>query len=123
MGITYCLDTYALIEITQANPKFAFLFKEEFVIPSTTLAEFYGVILRNKGKDEAELWMNKLSGAATGIPLSTMISAQNFRFSNKQKNISFFDGVGYCYAEENNLLFVTGDREFKNLKGVKFITK
>ena len=52
-----------------------------------------------------------------------MISAQNFRFSNKQKNISFFDGVGYCYAEENNLLFVTGDREFKSMKGVKFITK
>ena len=123
MGIKYCLDTYALIEITQANPKFAFLFKENVIIPSTTLAEFYGVIVRNKGKDEANLWTDKLSGMATGIPLATMLHAQAFRFMNKAKNISFFDGVGYCYAEENNLLFVTGDREFKGMKGVKFITK
>lgn len=123
MGIKYCLDTYALMEIVQANPKFAFLFKEDFVIPATTLAEFYGVILRNKGKDEAEIWVEKLSNATTGVPLSIMVNAQSFRFTNKQRNISFFDGVGYCFALENNLLFVTGDKEFKDLKGVKYITK
>lgn len=123
MGIRYCLDTYALVEIAQANPRFIFLFKEDFIIPSTTLAEFYGVLLRTKGKDEAERWVEKLSGSTTSIPLSIMVQAQLFRFTNKSKNISFFDGVGYCYAQENNLLFVTGDREFKDLKGVKHITK
>lgn len=123
MGIRYCLDTYALIEIAQANPKFTFLFKEDFIIPSTTLAEFYGVLLRNKGKDEAEIWVEKLSGAATGTPLSIMLRAQSFRFIHKQRNISFFDGVGYCFAQENNMFFVTGDKEFKELKGVRYITK
>lgn len=111
------------MEIAQANPKFTFLFKEEFVIPSTTLAEFYSVILRNNGQDEAKMWVEKLSRCTSGVPLSIMVEAQRFRFINKPRNISFFDGVGYCYAQENNLLFVTGDREFKDLKGVKHITK
>ena len=46
-----------------------------------------------------------------------------FKVDNAKKNVSFFDAVGYIYSRENRLLFVTGDKEFKNLEGVEFITK
>ncbi|MEK6934846.1 MAG: PIN domain-containing protein [Nanoarchaeota archaeon] len=119
----HCLDTYALIEIAEGNPKFSFLLKGEFIIPSTTLAEFYWVLLRDKGNEEANYWIERLMNSSTNVLTKTLVKAQNFRYLNKKKDISFFDCVGYIFAQENNYLFVTGDKEFKNLSGVKFISK
>ena len=119
----YCLDTYALIEIANGNPKFSFLMREEFMIINTTLAEFYWVLLREKGKEDAEYWVDKLSNFTLNITKEIMLKAQNFRFVNKKKNLSFFDCVGYIFSKENNYIFVTGDKEFKDLEGVEFIQK
>ena len=44
----YCLDTYALVEIAEGNPKFTFLIEEKVIIPGTTLAEFYWVLLNKR---------------------------------------------------------------------------
>ena len=119
----YCLDTYALIEIAEGNPKFSFLLKESFIIPNTTLAEFYWVVLRDKGKEEASHWSERLSGFSVEVSIKTLIKAQDFRYLHKKSKISFFDCVGYVFSIDNNYPFVTGDKEFKNMKGVKHITK
>ena len=44
-----------------------------------------------------------------------------FRKKNKKKDFSLFDCVGYIFAQENNLLFVTGDEAFRSIKQVEFI--
>ena len=119
----YCLDTYALIEIAEGNLKFSFLLNQDFVIPNTTLAEFYWVLLKNKGNEEATYWYEKLSNFSADISLKLLIKAQYFRYTHKKQDISFFDSVGYIFSQENNYTFVTGDKEFKNLKGVKYIVK
>lgn len=117
----FCLDTYALIEIANSNPKFAFLIKEDFVIPSTTLAEFFWVLKRDK--QDAYSWIAKLIPFCVQIPLESMIKAQEFRFLHRSQNLSFFDAAGYVFSLENDYVFVTGDKEFRNLKGVRHITK
>lgn len=119
----YCLDTYALVEIANGNPKFSFLMKEDFIITNTTLAEFYRILLRDKDKEEAEYWVEKLSNFTVNITKEIMLKAQEFRFANKKKDLSFFDCVGYIFSKENNYTFVTGDKEFRDLENVKFIQK
>jgi len=119
----YCLDTYALIEIAEGNPKFSFLIKEDFIIPSTTLAEFSWVLLKNKNRDDVEYWIKKLSNFSSDVKKEIMIKSQIFRYLNKKRDLSFFDCVGYIFSKENNYIFVTGDKEFKDLEGVKFIQK
>ena len=42
----YCLDTYALIEIHNQSVKYAKFKEKEFVIPESTMAEFYLDIFR-----------------------------------------------------------------------------
>jgi hypothetical protein len=37
------------------------------------------------------------------------------------KEISLIDALGYSYALENGLLFLTGDDAFKGLKNVQFV--
>jgi len=119
----YCLDTYALMELAEGNKKFAFLLEEDFVIPSTTLAEFSWVLLREKGEEVKKHWIDKLFGFSQNADVKTMIKAQEFRYSNKKKDLSFFDCVGYIFSLENNSIFVTGDKEFENLKNVKYVKK
>ena len=55
------------------------------------------------------------------MPLKILINAMKFRRENKSQNFSFFDCVGYLYAKEVNVKFVTGDKEFRNLPHVEFI--
>jgi predicted nucleic acid-binding protein len=45
-----------------------------------------------------------------------------FRIENRKQNLSFFDCAGYVFAMENGMTFVTGDREFRNMKGVEFVS-
>lgn len=119
----YCLDTYALVEIMEGNPKFAFLLEEDFVIPNTTLAEFYWTLLKERGKETADYWYGRLGSFCIDVSVIILIKAQSFRYLNRKKDVSFFDCVGYIFAKEHKYLFVTGDKEFKKLKGVKHITK
>lgn len=123
MDIIGCLDTYALIEMRNGNPKFVHYLNSNFVIADITLAEFYGVILREQGDEKAEYWLNKLQSFSREVSLSVLIEAVKFRHENKGKNLSWVDAIGYIFAKQNNYLFVTGDKEFEDIKGVEYVKK
>lgn len=118
-----CLDTYALIEITLGNKKFEKYTKQDFVITDLTLAEFYGVLLRNEGEAVAKYWYKNLDSYTVSVDKELLISAIRFRYEHRKKRISFFDAAGYVYATANNMLFVTGDKEFEDFSGVSFQKK
>ncbi len=115
-----CLDTYALIEITEGNANFSQYLAEEFVITDTTLAEFYSVLLREDGKQTAEYWFRKLTPYSVHVTKIILKEAILFRHKHKKEKISFFDAVGYIYAKTYNYPFVTGDRQFKSKENVEF---
>ena len=116
-----CLDTYALVEIHNGNPKFAWFLGEDIVITDITLAEFYANIYRRHDLRTAEYWAKKMSFFCKSVSRDVLLKAVRFRIDNKGKNFSFFDCVGYVFAIENNIKFVTGDREFKTMEGVEFL--
>lgn len=118
-----CLDTYALMEIMNANPKFAHYLNLNFVIADITLAEFYGVILREHGEEKADFWIKKLENYAEQTTLAILIEAVKFRHKNKEKNLSWVDAIGYIFAKQNNHLFVTGDKEFEGVESVEYVKK
>ena len=115
-----CLDTYALIEITKANPDFSIYLSQEIIITDITLAEFYAVLLHEDGKKTADYWFNKLSIYSVSVNKKTLKDAVAFRYQHKKKRISFFDAVGYIFSIRQGYLFVTGDKEFQQMKNVEF---
>lgn len=121
--IKKCLDTYALVEIYLGNEKFAEYLNVDFIINDLTLAEFYGVLLKEYGLEEAELWLKKLERYSIQVDKETLIEAIKFRYEHKKQNISFFDSVGYIFSVKNGCYFVTGDKEFENLPNVEFKKK
>lgn len=115
------LDTYALIEICKGHQKYSLILNQDFLIAETTMAEFYGVLLREYNEATANYWLKKFQSYVTEINLEVFIEAIKYRHKHKKQKLSFFDCVGYCYSIKNNYIFVTGDKEFKNKEKVKFI--
>ena len=121
--IKKCLDTYALIEISNGNPKFFEYLKHAFVITDITLAEFYSVLLREHNEDTANYWIKKFKEYSIPTNKEILLEAVRFRKKYNKTNISFFDAVGYIFSIKNGLKFVTGDKEFEKFKGVEFKKK
>ncbi len=117
-----CLDTYALVEINNGNPKFANLLSEDAVITDATIAEFYGYLYRKYDLKTADYWHRRLSFFCRPVSRGILIKAVVFRTDNSKLNLSFFDCVGYIFAVENGMKFVTGDREFKGKPHVEFLS-
>ncbi len=116
-----CLDTYALLEINNGSPAFTGLLSEDLVITDVTMAEFYAIMYRTYNLQTADYWHKKLSFFCRPVSRDILLKASKFRVDNSKQNLSFFDCVGYIYALENNMKFVTGDKEFRFRKGVEFI--
>ena len=116
-----CLVTYALVEINNGNPKFTCLLKEDLVITDVTMAELYAIMYRTYNLRTADYWHKKLNFFCRPVPREILLKASKFRVDNSSQDLSFFDCVGYIYALENNMNFVTGDKEFRHRKGVEFI--
>ncbi len=116
-----CLDTYALVEINNGKPEFTGLLNEDLVITDVTMAEFYAVMYRAYNLRTADYWHKKLSFFCRPVSREILLKASKFRVDNNKQDLSFFDCVGYIYALENNMKFVTGDKEFRFREGVEFI--
>lgn len=84
------------------------------------VAEVYSIILRNKNKSEADKWLENYNFELLEISPKTIARAVHFRFMRKN-NISLTDAVGYTISLENNLKFLTGDKQFENMPNVEFI--
>lgn len=118
-----CLDTYALVEIKNNNPKYAKIVNQDFIISAFTLAEFYYILLREETKEVANHWYQKLKPFIVQCNIGQLIKAMDFKFENRKINFSFFDCIGYITARENNSKFVTGDKGFKNVENIIYIRK
>ena len=118
-----CLDTYALVEISNGNPLFAHLLNEDVLVTDLTMAEFYGDLYRKYNQKTADYWHRKLSLICQAVPRKVLLKAVQYIIDNKKQNLSFFDCAGYLFALENQIIFVTGDKEFRHKEGVEFISK
>src|SRR3989338_2505907 len=113
-----CFDTYALMDIHNGKASVIELLNENAFITELTLTEFFGVLYRKHGEKTALYWYKRLSHLTVCVDVQILFNAMKFKIDNHQKEFSFFDCVGYIYARENGLKFVTGDEEFKGVEGV-----
>jgi predicted nucleic acid-binding protein len=116
-----CFDTYALVEIEKSSLAYKKFLDKNFVIPEPILAEFFYVLLKERDEKTANYWVNKLRPFSKTINLDIWIKSMNYRYENKKENLSIFDCIGYIFALENKIKFVTGDKAFKNRKNVIYI--
>jgi len=120
MEIGYFFDSYAIIELLKENPAYAIFKEEKINITIFNLAEIYWHFLL-ENEETAESVYKKFRDSVTEIDDETIKDAMKFRKKHKNRDLSYTDCIGYIYAIKNNLIFLTGDKEFENIPNVKFV--
>jgi len=114
-------DTYAIMSLIEGNENYA-KYKNNLITTSIlNLAEIYNIFLRNHGKQTADYWAKKLNFNFIDMDKDSIIRAVEFRFIHRKEDLSLTDCIGYILALKNNLIFLTGDSKFKNMKNVDFV--
>jgi uncharacterized protein len=119
----YFLDTYAMIEIFKGNPKLEKVLDKEIITSIFNLYELYYIILKDFDKKHAKKAFGLFKGYVIPINETSIFNASEFRLKNTKKNLSYIDCLGYTLSYHYNAKFVTGDKEFKRMENVEFITK
>ncbi len=114
-------DTYALIEIHQGNNKYQNYLKGPIVLTTLNLVELMYHFVRLNEREEGERYIQYLSAFVVEIPRHLLWQAMEFKLEHKKDDLSFADCIGYVYARENGMRFLTGDEKFKNMAFVEFV--
>jgi|SRR3989344_5029237 len=117
----YFFDTYAIIEIIKENKSYIRYNDETINTSILNLGELYYALLKDYNENTANEWRRILEKNLLIINSDLIVKAMIFKYKNKHKNFSFIDCVGYVMAKENNLIFLTGDKEFKDMLNVEFV--
>lgn len=117
---SYFFDTYALLELLQANPNYEEFQKVGVATTKLNLMEVYYILLKTRDENYAELVYTRFLPYCVEITDAMVKSAMKLKLQQK-RNFSYVDCVGYTTAKVMGLLFLTGDKEFQDLENVKFV--
>lgn len=117
----YFLDTYALIEIAEGNPKYQKYVDSDAVTLKDNLAELYYSLLKKYDEKTANFFLDNFSRIVVDLPISVIANAMVFRYGHIKAKFSYIDCLGYMYAFENKRLFLTGDRAFEGMENVELV--
>ncbi|MBI4176238.1 MAG: type II toxin-antitoxin system VapC family toxin [Candidatus Aenigmarchaeota archaeon] len=81
---------------------------------------YYGLLI-SEGKITADKSYDFLAKFVVDVTDDVIKEAMICRASNKAKNFSYVDCIGYITARTRNIKFLTGDKEFDGLEGVEFV--
>ncbi|MBN2518479.1 MAG: PIN domain-containing protein [Candidatus Altiarchaeota archaeon] len=118
----YFLDSYAIINILLGSREYAEIKLSEGLTTLVNLMEVQ-YFLHKQGVDEEEIHetLSQLLPACVNFSFNECFDAVKFRYKNSGKRLSYVDCLGYTIAKKRRVLFVTGDKEFKELPNVMFL--
>jgi len=118
--VNYFFDTYAIIELLKHNP--AYKTYEDYPLITTILHKielsWWGLLKYNQ--EFANILLQSIVHTQE-ITNDVIRDAILFRQQFKKRDLSYADAIGYAFARRHDLLFLTGDRQFKNLPGVEYV--
>ena len=119
---TLFFDSYAFYEIINGNVNYEKYKKGVNIITTKlNLMELhYGLIL-NHGKKVADYYYDFFVPFVVDVGNEIIKLANEFRFQNKKKRLSYVDCIGYTLANSMNIRFLTGDKEFEKMYNVEFV--
>lgn len=120
MVTEYFFDTYALIALVEGSPAYVPYTESRVLTSVFNLVEFYFIALKNFGEQKAKEFYKKFEECLVEISPDTIFDAMKFRLINNKRSLSYADCMGYIYAKNNKLRFLTGDKQFEHMENVEF---
>ncbi len=119
--MSYFFDTYAIIETLKNSQSYIRFNDIEIVTSAFNISETYYFFLEYLGRQKADEIFEKLKVNLQEADRETAIKASLFRYENKKLRLSYADCIGYCFAKQLGIKFLTGDDGFEKIDNVEFV--
>ena len=83
--------------------------------------ELYFILARGGEESKANLALEKFFPLIRDLSKSLIAKAMHFKLQHKNRGLSYADAVGYAYAQEQAMPFLTLDSDFNGLPNVVFV--
>lgn len=117
----FFFDTYALFEIVHKNKDYSNYLRVGIITTKLNLMELHYRMLSLYGENYAEKTYERFKVFCVDVGDETIKKSNYFKLKNKKKRLSYIDCIGYIIAKMNNVKFLTGDTQFKNMDNVEFV--
>jgi predicted nucleic acid-binding protein len=120
-------DSYAVLAYISGEKAFAKYFDGQSsggVLTKLNLMEIYFRAAKLHGHEAAREVIDRFSRYLVDFDIDDIAGSMKLReelMKTRRMNISYVDALGYYLAKKMRIPFLTGDRQFADLAGVKFV--
>ena len=114
-------DTYALIELIKGNSAYARYSDDNVLTSQFNLVELYYSLISDFDKELAKKLYLKFKGCVHTITDEVIFEAMELKKMHKKMRLSYVDCIGYVCAKQNNVKFLTGDKQFQSMSNVEYV--
>lgn len=119
---TFFYDTYAILEIIKGNVNYKYYLKDMGIVTTIlNLMELYYRLYVLFGVEIAEFYYQKYKPFLVEVSDIIIKKAMIFKAENRSKDLSYVDCIGYIFANEKKIRFLSGDIQFKDMENVEFV--
>ena len=117
----FFFDSYAFFELLKGNPSYEKYKKVAIVTTKLNLFELYLGLLRDINEEIAEKYFDKYYIYIKEFDENVIKQAAKLKNKLNKRDLSMTDSIGYIFAKQLGIKFLTGDKEFENLDNVEFV--
>lgn len=118
-------DSYAVLAYISGENAFTRYFTEQYsgALTKLNLMEIYFRAAKLHGHQSAKQVIDRFSKYLVDFDIDDIAGSMKLReeLMKKRMDISYVDALGYYLAKKMQIPFLTGDRHFRELDGVRFV--
>src|SRR3989338_2333574 len=112
----FFFDTYAFYEIIKENPNYKDYINTGVITTKLNIFELYLAFLKDKNVDLAEYSLRKYYTFAGDFDEQVIREAAKLKIQLNNRDVSMTDCIGYCFAKQLGIKFLTGDNAFEKMR-------
>ena len=121
MALGYFFDSYAVIELTKGNPRYAKYSEAVVTLTLFNIVEIVYSARQELGEEKAGQVYDQFIDCVQDVDKAMIMEALELKRKYKKRDLSYTDCIGYAFARQRNLRFLTGDSKFEDLENVEFV--
>lgn len=118
---SFFFDSYAFFEIIKENKNYLPYLSANIITTRLNLFELYHGFLKDNNEELAKISLEKYYSFALDFDEEVIQSAAKLKLSLNKRDLSMADCMGYCFAKQLGIKFLTGDRQFKEMENVEYV--
>lgn len=118
---SFFFDTYAFVEIIKGNQNYLSYIDVGIITTKLNIFELYHGFLKDKNEELGEEVIEKYYPLVRDFDEEVIKEAAKLKLQLNKRDLSMTDCIGYVFAKQLGIKFLTGDKQFQDMENVEFV--